>query len=535
MSAHNSIAAMFNEVCQQFASLNAFSCLGQTMTYAELDQLSLQFAIYLQHHTTLAPGDRLAIQLPNTLQYPVVLFGAIRAGIIIVNTNPLYTGKELQHQLKDSGAKVLVVLANVAEAVEDVIDQTDVQQVIVTEIADLHAFPKRQIINGIVKYIKKQVPSCHFPIAVNFRKALDLGKRDQFSPVDSKVSDVAFLQYTGGTTGVAKGAMLTHANLLANKNQVVEHWKSALEPTKEVFVAPLPLYHIYGFTLHCMVLVSIGCHNVLVPNPRDISSLVKVFSSYALTGMVGLNTLFVALLNNEDFKKLDFSHLKLTTSGGMALADDTAKRWQALTGTTVLEGYGLTETSPVVSANIPEDCQLGTIGKPVPGTECKVINDSGAELSNGEEGELCVRGPQVMLGYWNKPEETAASIDSDGWFKTGDMAIIQGDGFIRIVDRKKDMIIVSGFNVYPNEVENVLLEHPDIIEAAVIAVPDESSGEAVKAFLVLAEGSDLDDQAIKAFCRQSLTAYKVPRFYEYRKELPKSTVGKILRRELRSS
>jgi long-chain acyl-CoA synthetase len=534
METHTSIADMFNKACHQYAALDAFSCLGQTMTYAELDQLSLQFATYLQHHTTLAPGDRLAIQLPNTLQYPVVLFGAIRAGIVIVNTNPLYTGKELQYQLKDSGAKVLVVLSNVAAAVEEIIDQTDIQQVITTEIADLHAFPKRQIINGIVKYIKKQVPSCHFPREVSLRKALALGKRDDFSPVALEKSNIAFLQYTGGTTGVAKGAMLTHDNLLANKTQVVEHWIKALEPTKELFAAPLPLYHIYGFTLHCMVLVSIGCHSVLVPNPRDIGSLTKVFESYPLTGMVGLNTLFVALMNHPVFTQLDFSILKLTTSGGMALAEDTAKRWQKLTGTMVLEGYGLTETSPVVSANTPEHCQLGTIGRPIPETECKVIDDEGNALESGEEGELCIRGPQVMLGYWQCAEATEAAIDSEGWFKTGDIAIIQGDGFIRIVDRKKDMIIVSGFNVYPNEVENVLVEHPEIIEAAVIAIPNESSGEAVKAFLVLAEGSDLDEHIIKEFCKKSLTAYKIPRFYEFRKELPKSTVGKVLRRELRA-
>ncbi len=533
MQTYRSIIEMFDQACVQYADLEAFSCLGQTMTYAELDQLSQQFATYLQHHTTLAPGDRLAIQLPNTLQYPVVIFGAIRAGIVVVNTNPLYTGVELQHQLKDSGAKALVVLANVAKAVEAVIDQTDVQQVIVTEIADLHGFPKRQIINGLVKYVKKQVPKCSFSSSVPFRQALALGAKDTFSPVNVETSDIAFLQYTGGTTGVAKGAMLTHANLLANQAQVVEHWKAVLEPTKEVFTAPLPLYHIYGFTLHCMVLVSIGCHNVLVPNPRDIDSLVKVFESYPLTGMVGLNTLFVALLNHEGFQTLDFSKLKLTTSGGMALVEDTAIRWEKLTGTTVLEGYGLTETSPVVSANIPESCQLGTIGQPLPETECKVIDAEGHTMPNGEAGELCIRGPQVMQGYWNCPEATHEAIDDEGWFKSGDIAQISDEGFIKIIDRKKDMIIVSGFNVYPNEVEGVLLAHPEIIEAAVVSVPDANSGEAVKAFLVLAEGSELDDSAIKAFCRESLTAYKLPRFYEYRSELPKTTVGKVLRRELR--
>ncbi|MGS2716693.1 AMP-binding protein [Eionea flava] len=532
MQTYLSIVDMFNEACERYHDHIAFSCLGQTLSYGELDQLSKQFAVYLQHHTTLAPGDRLAIQLPNTLQYPVVLFGALRAGVVIVNTNPLYTGTELQHQLNDSGAKVLVVLANVAKAIEEVIDQTDVQHVIVTEVGDLHAFPKRQLINSVIKYIKKQVPECHFASEISFRKALSLGKRDVFSAVSVSPSDIAFLQYTGGTTGVAKGAMLTHDNLLSNKAQVLNHWEGVLIPTQEIFVAPLPLYHIYGFTLHCMALMSIGCHSVLVPNPRDLNSLIKVFSTAKLTGMVGLNTLFVALLNHPQFTSLDFTSLKLTTSGGMALAEDTAVRWKKVTGTNVLEGYGLTETSPVISANTPDNFQLGTIGLPLPNTECKVIDETGDTIHSGEPGELCVRGPQVMLGYWNQPEATA-SVLSDGWFSTGDIAIIQGDGFIRIVDRKKDMIIVSGFNVYPNEVENVLLSHKDIIEAAVIAIPDTETGEAVKAFLVLAAGTHLDDQSIKAFCKESLTPYKVPRHFEFRDELPKSPVGKILRRELR--
>ncbi len=533
MHTHESINDMFNEVCEQYASLPAFTCLGQTLTFEEIDTLSRHFATYLQHHTRLAPGDRLAVQLPNLLQYPVVLFGAIRAGVVIVNMNPLYTGPELQHQFKDSGAKVLVVLANLAKAAEEVIDQTDIQHVITTEVADLHGFPKRHIINGVIKYIKKQVPDCDFPSSIEFREALRLGKRDNFSPVSSEASSVAFIQYTGGTTGVAKGAMLSHANLIANKSQIVEHWKEILEPTKESFLAPLPLYHIYGFTIHCMVLFSLGCRSVLVPNPRDLGSVVKAFSSNALTGMVGLNTLFVALLHNEKFSNLDFSSLKVTTSGGMALATDTAQRWEKLTGTMPVEGYGLTETSPVVTANVVTDLQLGSIGKALPETELKVIDDQGKTLVNGEPGELCVRGPQVMLGYWGRDEATAEVIDKDGWLKTGDIAVIQDDGFVRIVDRKKDMVIVSGFNVYPNEVEDVLVAHPEILEAAVIGISDKSSGEAVKAFIVLEEGSDLDDQSIKAFCKKSLTAYKVPRFYEFRGELPKTNVGKILRRELR--
>lgn len=533
MQDYKSIIDMFDHVCEDYADLPVFSCLGYSLTYRELDELSRQFATYLQHHTTLAPGDRIAIQLPNLLQYPVVLFGAIRAGIVIVNTNPLYTGAELKHQLNDSGAKVLVVLANVAKAIEEVIDDTDVQQVIVTEVADLHPFPKRHIINGVVKYVKKQVPDCHFPHAVSFRKAMELGQRDEFTSVEVQRTDIAFLQYTGGTTGIAKGAMLTHHNLLSNCSQLTSHLAGTLENKTEVYLAPLPLYHIYGFTMHCMVMLFIGGHSVLVPNPRDLPSLIKAFKAYPLTGMIGLNTLFVGLLNNDEFTALDFSGLKVTVSGGMALAEDTAKRWEKLTGSLPMEGYGLTETSPVICANQQQSIQLGTIGPPIPETECKVIDSDGNALPNGESGELCVRGPQVMLGYWNNLDATAEVLDDEGWFKTGDIAVIQDDGFVKIVDRKKDMIIVSGFNVYPNEVENVLVQHPDIVEAAVVAVPDDNSGEAVKAFLVLQDGCDLDDDAIKAFCRESLTAYKVPRFYEFRSELPKTNVGKVLRRELR--
>jgi len=534
MQDHHTIIDMFDQACQQYHALPAFSCLDYTMSYGELDTLSRQFATYLQHHTPLSPGDRLAIQLPNILQYPVVLFGAIRAGVIVVNTNPLYTGVELCHQLNNSGAKVLVVLANVAKTIESVLNQTDIQQVIVTEVGDLHPFPKRQLINSVVKYVKKQVPKCHFPCVIRFRESLALGKRDTFSEVKPQASDIAFLQYTGGTTGVAKGAMLTHANLVSNKTQMLDHWNGFLAEQEELFVAPLPLYHIYGFTLHCMVIFSIGGHNVLVPNPRDIDNLVKVFKNYPLTGAVGLNTLFVALLGHPAFTRLDFSCLKFTSSGGMALPEETALHWQRVVGNLPIEGYGLTETSPIVAANVSGSVQLGTIGRPIPRTETKVIDSEGNTLLMGEEGELCVRGPQVMSGYWNSPEATAEVLDNDGWLRTGDIAIIQADGYIKIIDRKKDMIIVSGFNVYPSEVEGVLLRHPDILEAAVIGIKDENGGETLKAFLVVTSESDTSDEAIKAFCRESLTSYKLPRFYEFRSELPKTNVGKVLRRELKA-
>ncbi len=534
MDQHETISELFAAVCQRYGDLPAFTCLGKTITFAELDGLSRDFAAYLQHHTTLAPGDRLAVQLPNLLQYPVVLYGALRAGVVIVNTNPLYTGRELEHQLHDSGAKVLVVLANLSKAAEEVIDKTDIQHVIVTEVGDMHDFPKRHIINGVLRYIKKEVPDCHFPSTVKFRRALQLGRRDDFNDVPRSANDLAFLQYTGGTTGVAKGAMLSQANLISDMRQILDFWGDSLQGGKENFLAPLPLYHIYGFTMHCMVLFAIGCQSVLIPNPRDIDNVVKSFQKNVLTGMVGLNTLFVALARHSEFKKLDFSSLRITTSGGMALAEDTAKTWYELTNTQVVEGYGLTETSPVVTSNDPKNPLIGTIGVALPETQLKVIDAEGNTLPSGEAGELCVRGPQVMLGYWQRPKDTADVITGNGWLLTGDIATIDDQGYVRIVDRKKDMIIVSGFNVYPNEVENVLVSHPDIVEAAVIGVPDANSGEAVKAFIVRTEDSDIEDTEVKAFCKKSLTAYKVPRLYEFRDDLPKSNVGKVLRRELRN-
>lgn len=533
MKRYHTINQMLTDACQQYSNKVAFNCLGQSLRFGELDRLSQDFAAYLQHHTNLAPGDRMAIQLPNLLQYPVVLFGALRAGAVIVNTNPLYTGRELTYQLQDSGAKVLVVLANLAKVAEAVIAKTNVQHVIVTEVGDMHTFPKRPLINGVLRYIKKEVPDCHFPSAIHFRRALSLGRKDSFTQVEVEPESIAFLQYTGGTTGVAKGAMLTQANLLANKYQILSRWEAFLKVGEEVFLAPLPLYHIYGFTLHCMALFSIGCESVLIPNPRDIGSVIKAMQQASLTGVVGLNTLFVAMMRHPKFTELDFSTLRITTSGGMALAEDTAKRWHKLTGIWPAEGYGLTETSPIVTVNMPDDVRLGSIGRALPDTELCVIDPDGNELPIGEIGELCVRGPQVMSGYWQQPEVTAKVLSTQGWFKTGDIAVIDSDGYVRIIDREKDMIIVSGFNVYPNEVENILVSHPEIIEAAVIGVPDRNSGEAVKAFVVRTQGSALEDEDIKDFCRDLLTAYKVPRFYEFREELPKTNVGKILRRALR--
>lgn len=532
MDQYQTISEMFAAVCQQYRDSGAFSCLGQTITFGELDKLSRDFAAYLQHHTTLAPGDRIAVQLPNILQYPVVLFGALRAGVVIVNTNPLYTGRELEHQLVDSGAKVLVVLANLAKAAEEVIDKTEIQHVIITEVGDLHGFPKRPLINGVLRYIKKQVPECYFPSSVKFLRALQLGRRDKFSDVAGAADDLAFLQYTGGTTGVAKGAMLAQSNIMGNTRQILKVWEPHLDKGAETWLAPLPLYHIYGFIMHCMVLFAVGGRSVLVPNPRELGSVIKAFKGDELTGMIGLNTLFVALMRNTEFQQLDFSRLKYTISGGMALNEDTANHWAEVTGSLPVEGYGLTETSPVVTSNHPLSPRVNTIGCAIPETELKVIDGEGSTLVD-EPGELCVRGPQVMQGYWQRAEATAKILDGNGWLRTGDIATIAEDGYVSIVDRQKDMIIVSGFNVYPNEVENVLVSHPDIVEAAVIGVADEDSGEAVKAFIVRTESSDIEDEEIQNFCRQSLTAYKVPRLYEFRDELPKTNVGKVLRRELR--
>ncbi|WP_331345512.1 AMP-binding protein [Cellvibrio sp. UBA7661] len=528
---NRTLTDVFSESCKKFADKNAFTCMDHTLTYAELDRLSARFAAYLQQFTQLKPGDRIAVQLPNILQYPVVVFGALRAGMVVVNTNPLYTPHEIKHQLNDSGAKALVVLANIAKNAAAIIAETGVEQVIVTELADLHKPFKRMLINFVVKHVKKMVPPFYFPQQITLNKALALASAPA-QTVSQSPDDVAVLQYTGGTTGVAKGAMLTHRNLVANMTQLNERMKDVFRPAQEFYVAPLPLYHIYSFTIHCTSAVALGNHNLLIPNPRDIPAFVKALKGKPFTFFVGLNTLFNALLRNGDFRQLDFSHLRLTCSGGMALTAETTKNWTELTKAPISEGYGLTETSPVVSNNPLENVQYGTVGLPLIDTECKVIDDAGNSLPTGESGELCVRGPQVMKGYWQRPDATAEVMDAEGWFKTGDIAQLQPDGYIKIVDRKKDMINVSGFKVFPNEVEDELSTHPDIIEVAVVGVPDGEGSEIVKAFIVTAnENLTVDD--VRKFAKETLTAYKVPHLIEFRKELPKTNVGKILRRELR--
>ncbi|WP_342632395.1 long-chain fatty acid--CoA ligase [Marinobacter alkaliphilus] len=529
---YKNMVDVFEQAVKKFADKPAFTAVGVTLTYRDLDTQSRNFAAWLQNKTDLKPGDRIAVQMPNITQYPVIVFGAMRAGLIVVNTNPLYTTREMEHQFNDSGAKALVVLANMADNAEKVLPHTGIEHVIVTEIADMHSPIKRTLMNAVVKHVKKMVPSYSLPTAHKLPAVLSAGAREKFTPVDINLDDLAVLQYTGGTTGVAKGAMLTHANLVANLTQVRPMMEDQVEEGKEVVIAPLPLYHIYSFTLNCGIMLEAGAHNVLIPNPRDIPGFVKEMQKQKFSAFIGLNTLFVALCNNEDFQDLDFSGLKLTASGGMALTSDTAKMWERVTGCEISEGYGMTETSPVVTFNPRSAIQIGTIGLPIPSTVVKTIDDDGNETPIGEPGELCVKGPQVMRGYWQRPEDTQKSFTDDGFLKTGDVALIQEDGYIRIVDRKKDMIIVSGFNVFPNEIEDVVTSHPKVVECAAVGIPDAKSGEAVKVYVVpTKEGVTANE--LKEFCRERLTAYKVPKHFEFRDELPKSNVGKILRRELR--
>ncbi|NQY02784.1 MAG: AMP-binding protein [Halieaceae bacterium] len=528
------VNAVINHASGLFADKPAFSSLGHSLTYARLDELSGQFASWLQNHTTLEPGDRIAIQMPNLIQYPVVLFGALRAGMVVVNTNPLYSEREIEHQFNDANVKALVVQANVAANTAAVLPRTGVKHVVVTELADLHPLPQRLLINTVTKHVKKLVPPFSIPGAVGLRQALVMGARKPYSAVSVERNALAMLQYTGGTTGVAKGAMLSHANLVANVMQVDAIFETHDFGDENLVMAqPLPVYHIYAF-MTCVYSMLRGGHLVFIPNPRDLDSIVKVMSSYRPSLFCGLNTLFLSLCNHDAFKALDFSHLRVTLSGGMALTHAAAEQWQAITGCEVSEGYGLTETSPVVSTN-PGNCKrIGTIGIPVPDTEVRILDDDNVELGVDQAGELCVRGPQVMLGYWQRPDETAKVMDSEGWFRTGDVAKLRPDGFLQIVDRKKDMIVVSGFNVYPNELEDVLYQHDDVLECAAVGVPDDSSGEVIKMFVVSKSGTLTADE-VREFCRRSLTAYKVPRLVEFRDELPKTNVGKILRRELRDS
>lgn len=534
MTVHEHTAlALFENAFKHYAERPAFTCLGHTVSFGEIDRLSANFAAYLHHRLKLQPGDRIALQMPNIIQYPIAVYGALRAGLVIVNVNPLYTSRELKHQLNDSGAKALVVLANVAGEVAQVIEETPVEHVLVTEIADFMPWPKRTLINLIVKHIKKMVPAFTFSHSTPFLEAIKQGENFSKPSAEAQPDDLLALQYTGGTTGIAKGAMLTQHNLFSNSQQTKEHLPELFFDS-EIHAAPLPLYHIYAFNLHMIAGFSSGAHSLLIPNPRDLDSLFKALKPFKFTVFVGINTLFNAMLHHPKFAELDFSALKVTSAGGMALTSETARRWYEKTGCSVSEGYGLTETSPIVSANPCGAIQTGTIGIPLPRTEVKVVDRHGEILPCNEAGELCVRGPQVMKGYWQRSDSTADVLDSSGWLKTGDIALIQDDGYIKIVDRKKDMIIVSGFNVYPNEIEDVAMLHEDVLEAAVIGVPSSAGGEKVKAFIV-AESEGLKEEDLIEHFKEHLTAYKVPKIIEFRESLPKTNVGKILRRELRDN
>lgn len=542
MTAFKSVVDVFERSCKKFADRPAFSNLGVTITYAELERHSAAFAGYLQEYTDLKPGDRIAVQMPNTLQYPIAVFGAMRAGLIVVNTNPLYTSREMRHQFKSAGIRALVYLNMFGKRVQEVLQDTEIDYLIEARMGDMMPAAKGWITNLVVDKVKKLVPAYQLPQAISFKSVLRRGAGQVIRPLAVALDDIAVLQYTGGTTGLPKGAMLTHGNLVANMQQIraclSQHAEDGLPMFKdgqEIMVAPLPLYHIYAFTANCMCMMVTGNHNLLITNPRDIKGFIKELKNWKFSGLLGLNTLFVALMDHPDFKDLDFSHLKLTNSGGTALVKTTAERWERLTGCRIVEGYGLTETSPVASANpYGPQARLGTVGMPVPGTLMKVISDDGNEVGLGERGELCIKGPQVMKGYWQNPEATAEVLDAEGWFKTGDVAVIDPDGFVRIVDRKKDLIIVSGFNVYPNEIEDIVMAHPKVANCAVIGVPDERTGEAVKLFVVPRAGG-VTVEELTAYCKDNFTGYKVPKQIVLRDALPMTPVGKILRRELRDT
>ena len=527
LQAGTTLVDVFRRSCERFASRPAFHNLGTTLSYAEVDARSRDFAAWLTANG-MRKGERIALMLPNVLQYPVALFGALRAGLVVVNTNPLYTARELEHQLRDSGATCIVVLANFAHVVQKVIARTSVRSVIVTQLGDLLRFPKGAIVSWAARRVKRLVPEYRIAGALSFREVLDAGSRLRFAPPPIDAEDLAFLQYTGGTTGVAKGAMLSHRNLVANLEQVATLWSSIVEDGAEVVITPLPLYHIFCLTA-CLTFVKHGGLGVLITNPRDIPAFIAELGRWRFTFISGVNTLYNALLAHPRFARLDFSKLKLGIAGGMSLHPSVAERWAKTTGRDLIEGYGLTEASPVVACNLPGASRIGSVGVPVPSTEIS-IRDEGRELERGMEGELCVRGPQVMRGYWQMPEETAKTLDADGWLHTGDIARMDDDGYIRIVDRKKDMIIVSGFKVFPNEIETVLTTHSAVVEAGCIGVPDERSGQAVKAFVVVRE--TLTVEQVREFCRERLTGYKVPKYIEFRPTLPKTNIGKILRRAL---
>lgn len=528
----DSLAHLLDNSFESYAELPAFENMGKRLSYAELKSEVHDFASYLQNNTNLEKGDRIAIQMPNLLQYPIAMFAALKCGLVVVNINPLYTAAEMKHQINDSGAKAIVILENFAFNLEKILDDTPIETVITTEIGDRLGGLKKVLVNFVVKKVKKMVPKFNLPERIRFNDAISIGAKTAFEQVEISAEDLAFLQYTGGTTGVSKGAMLTHKNIVANLEQVSGWLKVSLKEREEIVITALPLYHIFALTSNCFTMFKFGAHNVLITNPRDMPAFIKELSKHKFTVITGVNTLFNGLLNQEKFASLDFSKLKVAIGGGMAVQRPVAEKWRAVTGSCLAEGYGLTETSPVLCVNpLNGKEKIGSIGMPMPSTDLKLINDQGEEVGFGEPGELCAKGPQVMKGYWQKPNETAEVMDGE-WFKTGDIATMDEDGYVRIVDRKKEMILVSGFNVYPNEIEEAIAKHDKVFEVGVIGVPDPKSNEAVKAFIVKSDES-LTAEEIQEFAHENLTRYKCPKHVEFVKELPKSNVGKILRRILK--
>jgi long-chain acyl-CoA synthetase len=528
---YKSVRDVFEESATKFATRPAFTCMGKSLTFADLDRLSAAFGVYLQANGC-KKGTRVALMMPNILQYPVCLFGTIRAGCTVVNVNPLYTARELEHQLTDSGAEVIVVVENFARTVAEVLGRTKVRRVIVTSIGELLGF-KGIVVDLVLRRVKKMIPAWSMTEAVRLSDALAAGRAGKLERVPLEHDDIAFLQYTGGTTGVAKGAVLLHRNIVANLLQARAWLKPFLSSEREIVITPLPLYHIFSLTANCLTFMTLGGENILIPNPRDIPGFIKEMGKYRFTAFTGVNTLFNALVNNPDFGKLDFSSLRMTLGGGMAVQEAVAVKWKEITGSPLIEAYGLTETSPAATIN-PLDLPAynGTIGLPISSTEVTLRDDAGKDVALGLPGEICIRGPQVMAGYWNRPDETAKVMTADGFFMSGDIGVMDERGFVKIVDRKKDMILVSGFNVYPNEIEGVVAMHPGVLECAAVGVPDTKSGEAVKLFVVKKDANLTADDVLR-HCREHLTGYKMPRDVEFRAELPKSNVGKILRRELR--
>ncbi len=527
-----SVVDLLEFTFMKYGNKTAYECMGKALTFHEIDVRSAQFADFLQNQTSLEKGDRISVQMPNLLQWVVAVFGSLRAGLVVVNTNPLYSAREMKHQFVDSRAKAIVILANFAHNLERIIEDTSIETVVITEIGDMLGGLKKPLVNFVVKHVKKMVPAYTLPRAIKFNDAIKKGIKGKYTKHALNHDDIAFLQYTGGTTGISKGAMLTHRNIIANVEQIGAWWIPKLRDGEETIITALPMYHIFALTVNCLSMLKIGAKNVLVPNARDMSAFIKILKNNPFSVLTGVNTLFNGLLNQEEFKKIDFSKFKIAVGGGMAVQDAVAIKWKEITKIPLAEGYGLTETAPVLCCNpIDGTERMGTIGLPVPSTEIVIFDDDGKEVPVGVSGEICAKGPQIMKGYWKNTEETEL-VFYKGYFKTGDIGFIDEDGFVKIVDRKKEMINVSGFNVYPNDVENVISAHEKVLEVGAIGVSDPRSTEKVKVFIVKKDES-LTAEEIIAYCKENMTPYKVPREVEFRKELPKSNVGKILRRILK--